>query len=119
MKRFALALSLALAVSAQPVLADCVATSQNAIALVQITNAYSISRYTWAGDPAYDQGAPECSKTAIREFACNAVVHIAIVEVEKALPRSHLVCALNYAGAAAFAYYTRHAVGVQLFSRKL
>ncbi len=104
--------------------ANCLARSQNAIAAVQLANAYSISRYTWAGDPQYDQVMPLCSRTAIREFACNAAVHVAIrLAEDRAVTRrpesERAVCVANYIGALLFATYIRHAIGVQLLSVRL
>lgn len=103
--------------------ANCLASSQNAIAAVQLVNAYTISKYTWAGDPQYDQVMPLCSKTAVREFGCNVVFNLALREMEdKALknkPESTKVtCVLNYLGAIGFGLYIRNAVKVQILSIK-
>lgn len=109
--------TLLVAALAAPASAGCLARSQNAIAAVQIVNAYTISRYTWAGDPQYDQGAPFCAKTAIREFGCNIAVNIAIREAENhAAPDSKAVCIANYIGAAAFGLFIHNAIRVQIFS---
>jgi hypothetical protein len=119
MKQIVTALALVLALMA-PAAANCLAQSQNAIAAVQIANAYSISRYTWAGDPWYDQVMPLCSKTAIREFSCNAAFNISLRWAEDTAQRDtngrsgRFVCVANYLGAIAFGAYIRHAVYTQI-----
>lgn len=121
--RYIIAAVLAFAITTAGASAGCLARSQNAIAAVQLTNAYSISRYTWAGDPQYDQVMPFCSKTALREFGCNVAFNVALREIEdKALadkPKAtKTACILNYLGAIGFGLYIRHAIGVQLLSIK-
>ena len=107
-----LLLSLALAAPAQ---ADPFQASQNTLNAVQLADAYSISRMTWKGDAAYDQSAPACAKTAIREFACQGVAIVAIRMLEK--PSKGTTIA-NYIAAAAYTWYIHRAVGATILSVK-
>lgn len=102
--------------------ADNLAVSQNVILGAQMVNAYTISRYGWEGDRWYDQVVPGCgSHPGLVEFGCNAVVNVAIRIAEDAALRHaspatrNRVAVLNYIGAAAFMFYTRHAISVQIF----
>lgn len=115
------ALVLSLALTAAPAAANCLARSQNAIAAVQLLNAYSISRYGWQGDRWYDQVLPACgSHPGFVEFGCNVAFNVGLRLAEDAALKNapegdrKAVCALNYLGAAAFAFYVRKAVGVQV-----
>lgn len=113
-----LGLLLALAIPAN---ANCLAASQNAIAAVQIADAYTISKYTWQGDPGYDQVLPQCSKTSIREFDCNVAFHLALVQIEDktVTPKTEKTyCILNYLGAIGYGIYIHHAIEAQIFSVK-
>ena len=107
-----------------PASADCLPASQDAVTAVQILDAYSISRYTWAGDPWYDQVMPWCAHTAVREFSCAAAVNVGIRLGEDAALRTappakrRAVCILNVAGAIAYGVYIRHAIEVQILSIK-
>lgn len=112
MKQFALAVALAARLSA-PALADPFQASQNTLNAVQLADALSISKMTWKGDAAYDQTAPACAKTAIREFACQGIAIVAIRMLEK--PSKGTTIA-NYVAAVAYSWYIHKAVNATILS---
>ena len=97
----------------QPAYADTFHLSQDALNAVQLADALSISEMTWKGDSAYDQVAPTCAKTAVREFACQAVAITAIRLMEK--PSKGTTIA-NFVAAVAYGWYIRHAVSATILS---
>jgi hypothetical protein len=112
MTRLLLAIALSALLSA-PALANPFDASLNALNAVQLADAYSISRMTWKGDAAYDRMAPACSRTAVREFACQAVAITAIRLLER--PSKGTMIA-NYIAAAAYTWYIHKAVGATILS---
>jgi hypothetical protein len=112
MKHSVLAFALFCAFAA-PVSAGQLQISQDALNAVQLTDAYSISRMTWRGDAAWDQAAPMCARTAVREFACQAVAITAIRLLEK--PSKGTIIA-NYLAAAAYGWYIHRAVQATVLS---
>jgi hypothetical protein len=112
MTRLLLALAMCAFLSA-PAMADTFHLSQDALNTVQLADAYSISRMTWKGDGAYDQMAPTCAKTAVREFACQAIAIVAIRSLEK--PSKGTTIA-NFFAAAAYTWYIHKAVGATILS---
>jgi hypothetical protein len=112
MTRLLLAIALS-ALLCSPAAAGQLQISQGALNAVQLTDAYSISRMTWRGDAAWDQTAPMCARTAVREFGCQAVAITAIRLLEK--PSKGTVIA-NYIAAVAYGWYIHKAVQATVFS---
>ena len=114
MNRFLLALALC-ALMLEPISASAgqLQISQDALNAVQLADAYSISRMTWNGDPGYDKTAPMCSRTALREFTCQAIAITAIHSLEK--PSKGTIIA-NYVTSIAYGIYIRHAVQATILS---
>ena len=100
---------------AMPADAGCLPASQTAVTAVEAADAYSIADLRWKGSPNYDQIFPVCSKSLLREFACQGAVNVTIRHFEKP---SLGTCVANYIATAVYGFYIRKALSLTIFTTR-